>query len=127
MAKTVKKAWGKETWLVNGPLYCCKILKVSPGWKCSYHRHHIKDETFLVLSGSVVVTHMAQRFRLNNGMSCHIGPGELHSFESDLGATMLEISTHHDDGDVERVSESKQIEPKALYDPVGTESASTTR
>jgi hypothetical protein len=42
----VKKGWGSELWLVNGDLYCGKILRFNKGKKCSLHYHKLKTETF---------------------------------------------------------------------------------
>jgi quercetin dioxygenase-like cupin family protein len=49
----VSKGWGFERWVVNGPLYCGKLLFVAKGKKCSWHYHKLKDETFHLLSGKV--------------------------------------------------------------------------
>lgn len=103
----VKKLWGSEDVLVNSPLYCAKILRIDPGMGCSYHRHRIKDETFFVLSGEVVLK-LGERvpMLLKHGSSQHVPPMTYHSFGSESGAVMLEVSTHHEDSDVERLTES---------------------
>jgi len=54
MIKKVKKIWGSEEWLVNNELYCCKILNLKKGYRCSIHYHKDKDETFYVLKGIVL-------------------------------------------------------------------------
>jgi quercetin dioxygenase-like cupin family protein len=54
----VSKGWGHERWVVNGPLYCGKLLFVAKGRKCSWHFHKEKDETFHLLSGEVRLSFM---------------------------------------------------------------------
>jgi quercetin dioxygenase-like cupin family protein len=55
----VSKGWGYESWVVNGPRYCGKLLFVKKGKKCSWHFHREKDETFHVLSGEVLLSFMS--------------------------------------------------------------------
>jgi quercetin dioxygenase-like cupin family protein len=49
----VEKGWGSESWIVNKPQYCGKLLKFTKGKKCSVHYHLSKDETFYLHSGKV--------------------------------------------------------------------------
>lgn len=113
-AHKVDKLWGYELWLVNNEKYCAKILKINPGYQCSLHYHKVKDETFYVLTGTV---HLEEEYPdryprvwrvLIAGDSHRIYPGTPHRFytTSQTGATVLEISTHHDEGDVVRLEES---------------------
>ena len=53
--KTVPKSWGKELWIENNKDYCCKVLTVVDGKRCSLHYHKEKKETFLVNKGSLRV------------------------------------------------------------------------
>jgi mannose-6-phosphate isomerase-like protein (cupin superfamily) len=117
--KVVEKAWGREEWLVNNELYCCKFLRINPGWQCSWHRHKVKDETFFVLNGDVRlesedIRHHPIYEALGAGDERRIRPGTLHMFGSKTGATILEVSTHHDDEDVERLTSSHPITESAV-------------
>ena len=38
----VPKGWGREVWIVNGDLYCGKILEISKAKRCSLHFHKLK-------------------------------------------------------------------------------------
>lgn len=101
---TVKKAWGREVILVNNELYCAKYLFVAPGWQCSLHRHLLKDETFLVLDGAIRLEVGNDRHFLFRNDRYRIHRGTWHRF-ANLESTdtcILEVSTHHDDADVER-------------------------
>lgn len=114
---TVKKLWGVEYWIVNGPLYCMKFLKVNPGFQCSIHAHKKKDETFWGVSGDLVVNfHNAKGitervFSLGPGEAVGVEPKHFHSFQAHNVTWVVEVSTHHDDDDVIRLQESRRLEP----------------
>lgn len=106
------KDWGAEVWKVNNELYCAKFLYLEPGFKCSLHRHIHKDETFSVLSGRCYLEFGDFKATLCVGDSRRIEPGTWHRFSNDRYNPMcviLEVSTHHDDNDVERKEPSGRI------------------
>lgn len=110
----VKKVWGQERILCNEPEYCAKILDLNGGYACSLHYHLKKTETFIVQSGCVTLEQRDVRGVpivevLLEGNSRKIMPKTPHRFSSRLGATILEISTHHEDSDVVRIEDSKQL------------------
>lgn len=115
--KVVDKLWGKEFWLVNSELYCCKILKIIPGYQSSIHAHTDKDETFIGIWGiAELQTYMrdAQHFEstaIGPGITHRIQPNTFHSFRAVNVSWVMEISTHHSDKDVIRLEESKRLEP----------------
>jgi len=56
--KLGEKSWGFEYWFENNSQYCGKIINVQENCWSSYgafHYHKIKDETFLVLSGTLML------------------------------------------------------------------------
>lgn len=114
MSTRVDKAWGFEDVITNEPEYCCKRLVIAPGKKCSLHYHNEKKETFYVEHGWVLLETADIR---GNRISETLMPGDsrtipsrtLHRFSSKLGATILEISTHHEDSDVVRLEPSGEI------------------
>jgi len=114
--KKVSKLWGTEYWIVNEPLYCMKYLKVIPGYQCSIHMHKKKSETFIGLSGDVLVNFHNDKGIIEKVFS--LGPGEtvnvvaktFHSFQSHNVSWFAEVSTHHDDEDVVRLQESRKLE-----------------
>lgn len=121
--KQVEKAWGREIWLCNSPLYCAKLLLLTEGQQCSLHRHLAKDETFFMLEGSGVYLELFQPRPYKDsdldfkwlgamlpGDSHNMWPGLYHRFWSPEGpAVLLEVSTFHDDLDVERLEPSGPI------------------
>lgn len=112
--KIVQKTWGWEEWRVNDEKYCLKFLGVYKGAFSSVHMHPVKQETFYVFFGTlhlfVADDHSTGEdgfFVLNEEDSHCIFPGEWHSFfASDEIVGIHEVSTHHDDDDVERLSKS---------------------
>ena len=106
--KIVAKKWGKELWLVNTNLYCAKVLVVNRGRECSYHCHKVKTETFIGLEGIGKLNINGEEFDLSpHARGKTIFPGEYHSFKALTKLRILEVSTHHDDNDVHRLTESK--------------------
>lgn len=111
--KHVDKKWGSESWLVNEPLYCCKILTVIPGWQCSLHYHKNKTESFVVRDYGTLFVEIgdeddSQITKLNiHSEPFTIMPGEKHRFWSGPdGVQFLEVSTHHEESDSYREVES---------------------
>mgnify|MGYP001328181883 CR=1 FL=1 len=53
--KHVPKGWGYEKWIVNTDEYCGKLLFFDEGKRCSWHYHNLKDETFYLQSGRILL------------------------------------------------------------------------
>ena len=53
----VPKGWGYEDWLVNKKEYCGKLLFFKKGKHCSFHYHKLKDETFYVHRGELLIVY----------------------------------------------------------------------
>jgi D-lyxose ketol-isomerase len=129
--KYISKVWGWEDWVVNGA-YCGKVLFVKGGKKCSFHYHKLKDETFYLQSGELLVRYVAadtlekarpvwtnfeavpfdeasylrrhHHFQvMKPGDSMRIVPGTRHQFEAIRDSYLFEFSTHHEDSDSIRV------------------------
>lgn len=116
-----KKVWGEEHWIVNNGLYCGKMLIVEPWHYCSIHRHMMKDETFHIIHGEIVLelfsdcdgsslpdTNDKVFKQLLCGDTVRINPGQWHRFTcvTHKPAQILEISTSHSNDDVRRLEES---------------------
>ena len=107
--KRVKKDWGEEQWISNTELYCGKVLIIHQGWQCSLHYHKLKDETFYVSSGNILLELEGIEYLLSSGDSVHIPPYAKHRFFGIGGFhnAIFEISTFHSDEDVYRLEPSK--------------------
>ena len=107
--KVVDKVWGKEIWLVNNKKYCSKFLILADGYRCSYHYHNIKTETFTILRGTVLMKFNEDYRLMHVGDSIEINPGDIHSFTGIEASLILESSTHHEDSDSIRLTESGKV------------------
>ena len=107
----MSKVWGREIWIVNNNLYCCKILQLNKGYICSHHMHRIKDETFYVLSGVVFMKRNDIEFFMEKGdPPVRIRPGEYHSFLGIHYSEILEVSTQHFEDDSYRKDISRELD-----------------
>jgi quercetin dioxygenase-like cupin family protein len=105
----VEKVWGREVYVTSMPGYTGKFLHVSPGFACSIHRHPIKTESFHVMSGQGVIGVDGRLQKVKVGDTVHIPQNTFHFFAAVEEMTLLEISTHHEDSDVDRASPSRPL------------------
>jgi len=104
--ETHKKIWGEEKWITNTEKYCAKILYLKKGYRCSYHYHKIKDETFYILKGVVLMELEKEEFLMEEGSVIHIPTGAKHRFTGSTDAEILEVSTQHFEDDSYRLTKS---------------------
>lgn len=79
--------------------YCKKIIVQLPGQYHPSHFHSLKEETFQVLHGVVEMEVDGHRQTLKPGETMLVQPGVWHSFWTDTGAIVEEISTTHHNND----------------------------
>ena len=108
--KFVSKGWGYEKWIANSPSYCGKLLFIAKGKKCSWHYHKLKDETFYVQSGELLLIYgedddinKAKMRILRPGDKFHIYPGLRHQMQARKDTDMFEFSTQHFHDDSYRI------------------------
>jgi sialic acid synthase SpsE/mannose-6-phosphate isomerase-like protein (cupin superfamily) len=75
--------------------YCKKLIIVLPGQKHPVHFHKRKEETFHILYGDVAVNVAGNTIRNKNGELTVVEREKRHSFGSETGAVIEEISTTH--------------------------------
>ena len=92
-----RKVWGNEEWIVNRE-YCGKLLNLKKGFRCSIHHHKIKDETFYILRGKVLIEIADEKKIMNPGEVLIIEPGTKHRFTG-----------HHEYGDSHRDTQSSKV------------------
>jgi len=104
------KGWGYEKWIVNKPEYCGKLLFFNKDKKCSWHYHKLKDETFYLGKGKMILSYgesdnfdKAQKVILSEGDSFHIYPGLRHQMLALEDSELYEFSTQHFEEDSYRV------------------------
>lgn len=108
--KFVPKGWGFEKWIVNNEKYCGKLLYFVKGRKCSWHYHKVKDETFFIQSGKILLTwsyeddiDMANKVELSKGDIWHVKIGQRHQMLALEDTELFEFSTQHLDEDSYRI------------------------
>ena len=108
--KFVPKGWGFEKWIVNTEEYCGKLLYFVKGKKCSWHYHKLKDETFYIQSGKILLKHSdedeikyAIETILGPGDKFHIYRGLKHQMIALEDTELFEFSTQHFDDDSYRI------------------------
>lgn len=113
-AQFISKNWGYEKIIVNGPLYCSKILRFVKGRQCSLHFHRTKQETFYLLTGRLEIVYMdnnekaetilkeegpeslleqCDRKIMTPGDYFHLNPGLVHRMIGLEDSDLLEVST----------------------------------
>jgi quercetin dioxygenase-like cupin family protein len=75
--------------------YCKKLIVILPGQTHPEQLHKVKEETFHVLHGNVWVNIDGQEKQITRGDVVVIERGMKHSFGSDTGAVIEEISSTH--------------------------------
>lgn len=102
--KFVPKGWGFEKWIVNKEEYCGKLLYFVKGKKCSWHYHKLKDETFYIQSGKILLKYSESdqpvfEIILSQGDNFHVYRGLRHQMIALEDTELFEFSTEHFDED----------------------------
>ena len=98
--------------------YCKKIIYQFPNQTNPEHFHKIKEETFIILDGSLIVNVDGVISNLEKGDILTIPVRAKHSFTTENGAIFEEISTQHHSDDSyytdEKIMENKNRKSKIL-------------
>ncbi len=102
LMRIVQKPWGQEEIFAETPHYLGKILTINPGHRLSRQYHNVKEETFRVLAGYLVLEIGAgnemEEYGLGPGKTYHCPPGTIHRLichESEvLPVQVIEVSTN---------------------------------
>lgn len=106
------KSWGQEYWFANNSKYCGKVLTVEKGqWSSNraFHYHEIKDETFFVIEGELILDWVDEHDQINSitllkDQSFRVRPTVKHRFTARTEkCVFIEVSTTHSDEDSYRV------------------------
>ena len=108
--KIVQKGWGYEKWICNTEEYCGKLLHIIKGKRCSWHYHTLKDETFYLQEGKILLKYSddndrdnAQELILERGDKFHVYRGLRHQMYALEDSDLFEFSTEHFDSDSNRI------------------------
>ena len=81
------------------------------------HHHKVKDETFYILKGKVLLEANGISTIMLLGDSILIEPNKKHRFTGLEDSEIMEFSTHHKDEDSYRDEESGRIDLKKINLP----------
>mgnify|MGYP003135702976 FL=1 len=110
--REIIKPWGKEVIWAETKDYVGKLLYINEGHKLSLQYHEQKEETILVVSGTleIIVSGHGRRgistLKLSEGDTYHVTPGTVHRFAATCGTNVVlaEVSTNYLD-DVVRLED----------------------
>ena len=110
--REVIKPWGKEVIWAETKDYVGKLLYINEGHKLSLQYHEEKEETILVVSGTLEITvgghgrRGISTLKLSEGETYHVTPGTIHRFAATCGTNVVlaEVSTNYLD-DVVRLED----------------------
>lgn len=103
--KFKEKKWGHEIWIHNSDKYCGKILVVESNKSSSLHYHKLKDETFYIQEGKILIKlidsdGLEKEFEMIKGDVLEIPKGLKHQFTGIAEKSeIFEVSTEHFDDD----------------------------
>lgn len=105
----IQKGWGYELIIMNNSKYCGKILHFNVNATFSMHYHMIKEETFYILKGKLLLKYpdlsngSYKKKELNVGEVIHITPGQPHQIIALEESDIIEVSTTHTNQDNYRI------------------------
>lgn len=99
-SKRVDKPWGHEVWWAHTDRYVGKLLHVKAGESLSLQYHNVKDETIMVLSGTLLFEvgpaggeGELRRVEMKPSDVYHITPGTRHRMTGVTDCDLVEVST----------------------------------
>jgi len=107
--KEHKKVWGAESIIINCEKYCGKVLHLKKNFRCSIHKHLLKQEHFHILSGTVLMQVGDKSYIMKRGDTIGIAQNTYHRFTGITDAEILEISTTHFEDDSYRITQSEKV------------------
>ncbi len=112
--KKIDKPWGQEViWANSRGHYTAKILVVEKGESLSLQYHERKNETMLIMDGTICLTYgeinsgedtVLLEVILSSGNVINIPNNTIHRIKAITNAYIMEVSTF-DDGDVVRLED----------------------
>tara|TARA_R100000808_G_scaffold1985_1_gene8431 strand:- start:87 stop:491 length:405 start_codon:yes stop_codon:yes gene_type:complete len=124
-ASIVPKPWGHEEIWATTARYAGKILVIKKGHRLSRQYHNVKEETIMVLEGTLVCEEgpstrvpQIQRHILHPGDIFHVRPGTIHRFCAEENEVRLvEVSTAEIQDVVRLEDDYRRIDPDDIPEP----------
>ena len=122
--RIVEKPWGHEEIWASTPRYAGKILVIKQGHRLSRQYHRVKEETVMVLGGTLVCEEGPRRagghvirHELGPGGIFHVRAGTIHRFCAEEGdVRLVEVSTAEISDVVRLEDDYRRIDPDDLPD-----------
>ena len=100
-ADIIDKPWGHEEIWAQSSRYAGKILVINKGHRLSRQYHRVKEETVMVLEGTLVceegpteIGGEIKRHIMGPGEIFHVRPGTIHRFcAEETNVRLVEVST----------------------------------
>jgi mannose-6-phosphate isomerase-like protein (cupin superfamily) len=100
-AAIIDKPWGHEEIWAQSSRYAGKILVINKGHRLSRQYHRVKEETIMVLEGTLVceegpteIGGEVKRHIMGPGEIFHVRPGTIHRFcAEETNVRLVEVST----------------------------------
>ena len=98
--RRIEKPWGYELIWAETDEYVGKVLHVRAGEALSLQYHEIKDETFFLLRGSLLLqvglsADQLIDYQMLEGQSFHMPTGTVHRMIAETDCELAEVSTPH--------------------------------
>jgi mannose-6-phosphate isomerase-like protein (cupin superfamily) len=96
--RTIAKPWGSELVWAESAKYLGKILRIQAGKRLSLQYHKIKDETIMVLTGTLQLDvgptkNDLKTIIMHPGQTYWIQPGVVHRMSGVTDVEVVEVST----------------------------------
>ena len=106
---TVHRPWGSYTLLEVGPFYKIKKIVVKPGKRLSLQKHFHRNEHWIVVSGTALVTVGEKQMILRPNESTYIQMGTPHRLENpgkiDLIIIEAQVGEYVEEDDIVRIED----------------------
>ena len=122
----VEKPWGHEEIWACTSRYAGKILVIKKGHRLSRQYHRVKEETVMVLEGTLVCEEGPRRpgddvirHELGPGGIFHVRAGTIHRFcAEETDVRLVEVSTSEIQDVVRLEDDYRRIDPADIPQPV---------
>ncbi|MGG7073568.1 mannose-1-phosphate guanylyltransferase/mannose-6-phosphate isomerase [Campylobacter sp. 9BO] len=109
---TASRPWGTYTVLESAPGYKIKRIEVKPGKRLSLQKHFHRNEHWIVISGTAVVTVGGETRLLRPNESTYIKMGEIHRLENNgkIPVVLIEaqVGEYTGEDDIVRIEDDFQ-------------------
>jgi len=106
---TGHRPWGTYTVLEDSDGYKIKRIEVKPGKRLSLQRHKHRNEHWVVVSGSAIVTINDKTFTLHQNESTYIKAGDIHRLLNDTNEPLViieaQVGSYTGEDDIERLED----------------------